>query len=466
MLSYTQIQHLLSEIRPRLEGTICHAIGMHSETFVLEFQDHSNNFTRLLICLNSSFQRFHITKKPLPPIANTSFFKTLNKYLSGKTVASCSLLNEDRILSICFSDNTQLITEFLPRRPNCYLLNSASQILTSWYPSQNSTYQLPEKPPNQNKPAQNNQNITSLSLENEYDKQEKEALFCLQKQTLLKQLQRLILRAEKHVQQRQLTLKQCQDWRQLQHHGSLLQSQIYLLHKGMTETVVDDWENNGQPQTIPLDASLEPYQQIDLFFKRSKKLRLAIPHAERMLQQAQEEYSRQHSLLASLQTITSLEELQIFCHKNNLSTNTPGQTKPSQTKKSQPAKPYHIYALTNGLYAWVGKSAKDNDKLSFQHANGSDWWLHVRDYPGSHITVRGNKNQTLDGETLKDAAELALRFSKAKNIKVGEVVLTQVKNLTRVKGVPGKVQLSKHKIISHTLDQQRWQRLKNSKHVQ
>jgi predicted ribosome quality control (RQC) complex YloA/Tae2 family protein len=231
----------------------------------------------------------------------------------------------------------------------------------------------------------------------------------------------------------------------------------------MSKITVDDWENEGSPKTIALDPLLDPYLQAEAFFKRSRKLRLGIPHAERMLQQAKQESLHRQNQLSMLEKITSSADLQAFCDQHKLSTNTTTQPKTAQRKKPKPTKPYHIYALTNGLHAWVGKSAKDNDKLSFQHANGSDWWLHTRDYPGSHVVVRCTKNQTLEGENLKDAVELALRFSKAKSIKAGEVAITQAKYLKRVKGVSGKVQLSKHKVIHHTLDEKRWQRLKISR---
>jgi predicted ribosome quality control (RQC) complex YloA/Tae2 family protein len=70
------------------------------------------------------------------------------------------------------------------------------------------------------------------------------------------------------------------------------------------------------------------------------------------------------------------------------------------------------------------------------------------------------KGEDPDQETVRDAAELALRFSKAKDIcNEGEVTVSQVKFLHRCKGSPGKVQISKHRVIHIRLDSARWNRL-------
>jgi predicted ribosome quality control (RQC) complex YloA/Tae2 family protein len=133
--------------------------------------------------------------------------------------------------------------------------------------------------------------------------------------------------------------------------------------------------------------------------------------------------------------------------------------KKSLPKQPVPQKPYHQFVSKSGLHIWVGKNAKCNDLLSFHYANGNDWWLHAHNFPGSHVVIRLVGDKEPDQEALADAAELALRYSKAKEGQEGEVSVTQAKYLRPVKGTPGKVMLSRHTVLYHRLDEKRWLRL-------
>jgi len=274
--------------------------------------------------------------------------------------------------------------------------------------------------------------------------------------TLGKQLKR----AKKRVVDRQQILDQCHQWQPIYHQGILLQSNLFRIHKGMTNLVVADWEQEGKEISIPLDAFIDPQDQLKAMFRRSKKLKTGIPYAEKQLILVENELSKVLQQQAAFEKITSLEELDAFCKVYNLDFDKNTASKTAEIKKKEPVKPYNAYTSASGFQIWVGKNAKGNDKLSFHYANGLDWWLHAKDYPGSHVVIHGTHGQEPDVETLKDAAELALRFSKAKDRHEGEVCLTQVKALKRVKGIPGKVMLSKHKTLHVKLDEARWNKLR------
>jgi len=224
----------------------------------------------------------------------------------------------------------------------------------------------------------------------------------------------------------------------------------------VAEVSLLDWEEDNAERIILLDPTISPHEQIEKRFKRSKKLRLGQPHAERLLLIAKQDLSFKIEQNEILQKISSLEVLKEYCHFHKISWLKPTST---PTKKVTPLKPYRSYLSDSGMEIWVGKSAKDNDLMTFQHANGSDWWLHARDYPGSHVVIRTIKGKDPDESSLADAAELALRFSKNKD--KGEVSLTQVKWLKRIKSAPGKVMLSKHKVLYVIPNEERWMRLKN-----
>jgi len=58
----------------------------------------------------------------------------------------------------------------------------------------------------------------------------------------------------------------------------------------------------------------------------------------------------------------------------------------------------------------VGKNEKGNIKL-LKSANANDLWLHIKNYPGSHIIIKNNKLSIPDS-VIKEAAKLAVAFSK------------------------------------------------------
>lgn len=128
-------------------------------------------------------------------------------------------------------------------------------------------------------------------------------------------------------------------------------------------------------------------------------------------------------------------------------------------EKKPVAKVYREFFSEAGLAIWVGKRDKDNEVLTFQLGRGSDWWMHVHDFPGSHVILRCPKSSTPDQESILDAAQLSIYFSKAKNQLGAEVCLTQCKYVSKMGKEKGKVQISKHKVISVKTDEKRLQRL-------
>lgn len=97
----------------------------------------------------------------------------------------------------------------------------------------------------------------------------------------------------------------------------------------------------------------------------------------------------------------------------------------------------------------VGRSASDNDVLTFKIASQKDFWMHVAGESGSHVVVRNPQGlETLPRETLRFAAALAARYSKAKNAKRVTVHVALRKDVQKPRGLPaGKVVLKRFKSV-------------------
>jgi hypothetical protein len=103
--------------------------------------------------------------------------------------------------------------------------------------------------------------------------------------------------------------------------------------------------------------------------------------------------------------------------------------------------PYRIYRTTGGLEIRVGRSARDNDALTFGHSSPDDIWMHVREAPGSHVVLRwGRRDQNPPTRDLTEAAVVAAVMSRARGSGLVPVSWTRRKYVRKPrKSGPGSV---------------------------
>ena len=102
------------------------------------------------------------------------------------------------------------------------------------------------------------------------------------------------------------------------------------------------------------------------------------------------------------------------------------------------------YTSLDGITIKVGENAKDNDALT-ESSYPKEWWLHVADLPGSHVVVC-YEGDTITRETKRDAAMLAVKYSKAKGMPMVPVDLVRVEDVASAKN-HGQVHLTKSAMI-------------------
>ncbi|HXL02847.1 MAG TPA: NFACT family protein [Candidatus Atribacteria bacterium] len=99
-----------------------------------------------------------------------------------------------------------------------------------------------------------------------------------------------------------------------------------------------------------------------------------------------------------------------------------------------------------GSEIWVGKNAKSNHFLVTRIASPQDYWLHVRDLPGSHVILK-TKSRENEEEEIQKAAQVAAYFSSVRGESRVEVILTQVKYVRPLPSQIGKVTYRKEKTL-------------------
>lgn len=261
----------------------------------------------------------------------------------------------------------------------------------------------------------------------------------MEQTTLKKTLKRRIKSLQKHLKKATAALEACKNHEKVFHQAKLLQAHLYLIKKGEKQVVVSDWEKNGEPVLIEMD--LPPKEELKRRFKLAKKLKVGLPYQEIEVEKTQLAIENFCAILKELEMLETKEELDLFQKKYTL----PIPQQKIAKEKSPPIKPYIEYISKTGIPIWVGKSAAKNDLMTFSFANGNDLWLHVSDYPGSHVVI--HSKEPIDNETLQMALKLALRYSKAASHKEAFVSTTKVKHVRRFGNIKGKVQISNEKRI-------------------
>ncbi len=103
----------------------------------------------------------------------------------------------------------------------------------------------------------------------------------------------------------------------------------------------------------------------------------------------------------------------------------------------------------DGFVVLVGKTAADNDLVTFKLGSAHDFWFHVSGFSGSHVIVRNPEQlDRLPRETVHFAAALAAGYSKAKA--AGKVVVhaCQCRDVRKPRSVPeGTVTLTRYDSI-------------------
>ncbi len=230
--------------------------------------------------------------------------------------------------------------------------------------------------------------------------------------------------------------------------ADLLAANLYRINDKSKEIELEDFYNDNNLIKISLNPMKTPWENIDEYYNRAKKIKAAIVYAKNDL-------PRQENLLSYLNqledfvnrsnSISDLEEIRDEMVDNKLI-----KKKGRNKKKSKPSRPFH-YKTENGADIYVGKNSKQNDYITLKVARKEDLWFHVKDSPGSHVILKTDK---IYDEDIKKAAYLAaLNSSLASENKV-DVDYTERKNVNKAKGAKdGMVYYVNFSTITVDLDQ-------------
>ncbi len=241
--------------------------------------------------------------------------------------------------------------------------------------------------------------------------------------------------------------------------GELLKASLYRVTPGASEVEVTDWSSGeARPITIPLDPTLTPVDNVQRIFQRYKKLVRARAATAERLERARDETRALGALVEALADEPDDDALaELEARLRALGVRAPA---PPNRIQEVARLPYRRFLASDGSEILVGKSARDNDTLTFRVARGADLFLHARDAAGSHVILKRRGRAEPSHEALLDAATLAAHASKLRGELVVDVLYTERKHVKKPRGAPaGLVETGAPRTLTVRLDPARVERL-------
>lgn len=215
--------------------------------------------------------------------------------------------------------------------------------------------------------------------------------------------------------------------------GEILTSYMHQVKPGMSEITLPNFYENNQPLIIQLDLKYSPAQNAQNYFSKYNKLKKRHEHLSREIPKTEQEIYYLDHLLTQLNYAES-EDLEVI--RSELIREGYLKKKKHQATKQKKSVPESFYS-SDGTLIMVGKNNQQNDELTMRTARKTDWWLHTKDIPGSHVVIRNNQPSE---ETFEEAAMLAAHFSKYAQSSSVPVDTTQIKYVHKPNGAkPGYV---------------------------
>jgi predicted ribosome quality control (RQC) complex YloA/Tae2 family protein len=233
-------------------------------------------------------------------------------------------------------------------------------------------------------------------LINEHKRREEAQLKSIKKQklsSLIKKLKKLkkILNS---LDDEELLLEKSQ---KLEHHAGLILANINNIKNYQSTITLKDYDGSDVIIELP-KGSHTPANGANMIFKRSKKLKQKAKNSYIEKDNLKEKIEFLDKLIHIVDESKSIEEIELYLPKQP-------KNQKNRDKKETNIENFFFQDYKISL----GKSEKGNIAL-LKDAKMSDFWLHLKDMPSTHVIIRTSK-KTLPEDVVEFAAKLCVNFS-------------------------------------------------------
>lgn len=211
--------------------------------------------------------------------------------------------------------------------------------------------------------------------------------------------------------------------------GEMIFAFLHSLRPGQTSLTVEG-------RTITLDPRRSPVEQAQERFRAYDKARSALRELPERLAAVENQIKGLDELIALLQVSDEYEQIEQIAQEAVELGYLHDREGPAARRSPRPARLQPLRLVSgDGFTLYIGRSARENEMVTFRLARSDDLWLHVRAIPGAHVIVRSDGGPVPE-RTLEEAAALAAYFSPARGEAAVEVDLCRRALVRRVPGGP------------------------------
>lgn len=467
-LKWKEIARLVEEAKPLLLDSSVQKIAQVKEiaggdSFSL-MGFGANGPWRLWICLKQDQACWVLAPKDWPLESQpepSTFVMVLRKFALGKKIIGLEQLPGERVLLCHLEGGLSLLWELPPKRSNFLLVENWDTATRTGKCIQ--SYRQVSLLPGALVKLREAPAVTS-DEEREFDAETGEPLAFHRavaahyweaiQETGFQSYKRLWRQAWKSQTKKLQTaiknakgdLEEAQEAELFQKRGVALVAHLYELgakkYPKEKKIVLDEIE-------IPLDLGKSYADNAEACFKKSKKFNRAVGElAGRLaeLEKKMEGYAKVDAKLEAAETDEQLEALTAAFEKEGLAV----PEKPlggAEKKGVEEAKPFLEVRSSDGFTILCGRNQEENRQVTFRESKGSDIWLHLKGAPGAHVVIKAQKNKTVPLNTLLEASQLCLYYSKVRKGKRAEVDYTPRKNVRAIKGTLAEVTYTGNKAL-------------------
>ncbi len=263
----------------------------------------------------------------------------------------------------------------------------------------------------------------NFSLDDFYYKKETNDLFLNLKNELLRNVNGTYKKYEKRLSNMNLKLKECENMDKYRIYGELITANLYKIpNKNVKSIELENYYNNNNLITIPLDDKYTPSINSKRFFKKYSKLKNASIIVGKQKEETLDILRYLDSVIYEIEAGTSLDNLleikeEILEHEIFKLKNKKENTKSKKKNITKNTK-FNFNPLKfdiDGFTLLIGRNNKENDYLSLKYAKPNDIWFHTKDIHGSHgiLVIKSISSEPTE-EILQKCAKIVAKHSKAK----------------------------------------------------
>lgn len=472
-MDYFFLQSLVVQLQTQLQGAMINKVYQPERELVILKLWNGRVEQRLLIGVGGIGPRMHLTtdeyRNPMRP---PRFCQLLRARLNR--VVTLELDPHDRIVRLDFvgfkDERYTLIVELFGREGNMILVDQQQQVVDSLFRSKEDCerplvvgqkYLPPKQPlqhhardsdlippqgevtswPDLSQCVQDHYKQLALNLQRKHGVDAHAEL----RKAVSKALKRLSKRL-KHIDQQ---IEQCLNCDLEKQDGDLLLANLHVMKRGMEEVeVLDYYQDPPVMKLIALQPAKSPQENAQLYFKRYRKGKRGLDHCQRRFDQTQLEIESLEQIAQQLDDqVTSADSDMIREELIESGWYKPTTALQRDTRRQKAAALVNRTTSPNGWEVIWGRNNKTNDYVSKTLLKARDLWFHAHKIPGCHLIIKCDGAEV----ALEDqifAASLCAGHSRAANDSRVEVMVTEGKNVKRIKGAPlGLVSVETYRVL-------------------